>query len=712
MSDTTDALDEKVKGGLPMEVEEIVSVNDHEAFAAKHMPDLGHDVKEFKVYSWKLANWKKLEEKITSPEFECGGHKRRILLFPFGNSNAPPNDTVSVYLDYADPKRAPEGWHACAQFALVISNPHDPTIYTVSHAHHRFIAEECDWGFTRFSELRKLFSVQEGHTRPTIEDEAADVSVFVRVLEDPTGVLWHNFVNYDSKKETGFVGLKNQGATCYMNPLLQSFFCTRYFRRAVYQIPTEEDLPTESVPLALQCVFYHLQTSDQPVGTTELTKSFGWKSLDSFLQHDVQEFNRVLQDKLEMKMKGMKAEGAIQKLFVGKMKSYIKCVNVDFESSGIEEFNDIQLNVKGMKNLYESFQDYVAVETLDGENKYMAEGYGLQEAKKGIVFQSFPPVLHLQLKRFEYDIQRDAMVKINDRHEFPFDIDLGEFLDETADRSTPWVYKLHGVLVHSGDLHDDHYFALIKPDRETRWLKFDDDRVTPVTDREVLEENYGSEALNGLVPPEHPEFHLTLSKKQNYDIMSAKVGERLNWDPIKLRFTTTHAANGFAKSVLKRSLNQSIQEIMQPNYVNPQTTVILYEKLDVSIVELETKRSLKVVWTGIHNKEESTHPFLLPKTSMVHDLAAELAKQVKLTAGGTNKIRVFEVSKDGKTQKEFTTSEMIGNIPDPVELYAEEIPREELEADDADKVISVFHFSKEVSRTHGVPFRFVVKPGD
>ena len=93
------------------------------------------------------------------------------------------------------------------------------------------------------------------------------------------------------------------------------------------------------------------------------------------------------------------------------------------------------------------------------------------------------------------------LVQINDRHEFPFEIDLGEFLDETADRSQPWVYKLHGVLVHSGDLHGGHYFALIKPDRETRWLKFDDDRVTPVTDREVLEENYGGEALNGLVSP-------------------------------------------------------------------------------------------------------------------------------------------------------------------------------------------------------------------
>jgi ubiquitin carboxyl-terminal hydrolase 7 len=110
---------------------------------------------------------------------------------------------------------------------------------------------------------------------------------------------------------------------------------------------------------------------------------------------------------------------------------------------------------------------------------------------------------------------------------------------------------------------------------------------------------------------------------------------------------------------------------MAPSYVNPTTTVILYERLDVSIVELETKRSLKVIWTGILNKEEAAHSFLLPKTSMVHELADHLAKQVTLTTGGTGKIRIFEISKDGKMQKEFTGSEMIGNIPDPVELYAE-----------------------------------------
>jgi len=235
------------------------------------------------------------------------------------------------------------------------------------------------------------------------------------------------------------------------------------------------------------------------------------------------------------------------------MKSYIKCVNVDFESSRIEEFHDLQLNVKGMKNLHESFRDYVAVDKLDGENKYTANGYGLQDAKKGVIFQSFPPVLHMQLKRYEYDVQRGAMVKLNDRHEFPFEIDLDEFLDESADRSEPWIYKLHGVLVHSGDLHGGHYFACIKPDASDRWLKFDDDRVTPMTDREVLEENYGGEVLNG-VPPTLQRNQVRSMKSSNA-YMLVYIRESATEDvlsPIKEEDTPAH---------LKRRLDEERLQI-------------------------------------------------------------------------------------------------------------------------------------------------------
>ena len=159
--------------------------------------------------------------------------------------------------------------------------------------------------------------------------------------------------------------------------------------------------------------------------------------------------------------------------------------------------------------------------------------------------------------------------------------------------------------------------------------------------------------------------------------MAAKVGEHLKHEPIKLRFTTTHATNGTAKFIVKHSLDKTVAQIILPSYVAPSETVILYEKLDVSILEIETKRSLKIIWTGLYNKEESMYSVLLPKTSMVLDLTGHLSKRVQLTPTGTGRIRVFEVTEGGKIRKEFTGSEMIGNLPDPIELFAEEVPPEE-----------------------------------
>ncbi|KAF8937723.1 hypothetical protein BGZ58_002267 [Dissophora ornata] len=485
-------------------IEEFHSVNDVEWVTRKHIP-VHNDLEEraYEIFQWEIKDWGALDKRVTGPEFEIGGYKwqvgtasfweQRILLFPQGNNV---NDLVAVYLDSAEPReQADPNWHVCAQFALAMSNPSDPTVHTISAAAHRFTVDEADWGFTRFFDLAKLEMPLDHRGLPILDNGHTVITAYVRVYEDPTGVLWHNFTNYDSKTMTGCVGLKNQGATCYMNSLLQSLFFTNYFRKAVFEIPTEDDEPSKSVSLALQRVFYQLATSPTSVGTTELTKSFGWNSLESFMQHDVQEFNRVLQDNLEGKMKGTDAEGAIQQLFLGKMKSYVKCINVDYESSRVENFYDIQLNVKECKTLRDSFATYIDVETLDGENKYQAEGYGLQDARKGVIFESLPPVLHLQLKRFEYDMERDAMVKINDRHEFPLEIDLADFVAEGEEKEKAghdgFKYTLHGVLVHSGDLHGGHYFALLKPERDGKWYRFDDDRVIPVSLKEVLDENYG-----------------------------------------------------------------------------------------------------------------------------------------------------------------------------------------------------------------------------
>lgn len=39
---------------------------------------------------------------------------------------------------------------------------------------------------------------------------------------------------------------------------------------------------------------------------------------------------------------------------------------------------DLQLDVKGCKDVYASFDKYVEVERLEGDNKYHAEGHDLQ----------------------------------------------------------------------------------------------------------------------------------------------------------------------------------------------------------------------------------------------------------------------------------------------------------------------------------------------
>lgn len=39
---------------------------------------------------------------------------------------------------------------------------------------------------------------------------------------------------------------------------------------------------------------------------------------------------------------------------------------------------DLQLDVKGCRDVYSSFDKYVEVERLEGDNKYHAENHGLQ----------------------------------------------------------------------------------------------------------------------------------------------------------------------------------------------------------------------------------------------------------------------------------------------------------------------------------------------
>ena len=155
---------------------------------------------------------------------------------------------------------------------------------------HTFTPTETDWGFTQFLSIDDVYNPKNGWI-------SADDKLVMRVEID---VQKDERYAYDSRKETGYVGLKNQGATCYMNSLLQYIYQLPLFRKvlelsicsvlfgwlakvathstrassassnlmhgfhvqAVYHMPTgETDEPSKSLPLALQSLFYKVKVS-------------------------------------------------------------------------------------------------------------------------------------------------------------------------------------------------------------------------------------------------------------------------------------------------------------------------------------------------------------------------------------------------------------------------------------------------------------------
>ena len=306
-----------------------------------------------------------------------------------------------------------------------------------------------------------------------------------------------NFDNISKLDEGQYNGIKNEGATCYMNSMLQTLYSIYPFKKAVFQIPTDKD-DYSSIVLSLQRLFYDLITNHSPVSARNLINSFGWTREQIQIQHDVQEFNQLLIEEMEKKMKGTSVEGSINKMLTGKYNNFIQCINVDYRSEISETYNEIQLTVKGYKNIYESFNSYTAEEILDNDDKYETEKYGKQKAKKGIKFISFPPVLFLQLKRFEYNSKKDIMVKINDYFEYYNEIELSNYVDQKVleiNKKENYLYELHSVIVHQGNANSGHDYAYIKQSNNNRdWLLFNDENVRPADNYEIFRQNFGGQS--------------------------------------------------------------------------------------------------------------------------------------------------------------------------------------------------------------------------
>jgi uncharacterized UBP type Zn finger protein len=99
----------------------------------------------------------------------------------------------------------------------------------------------------------------------------------------------------ESYNAPGHVGLLNQGATCYLNSLLQCLYNDTGFREAIFSANTA----SSPIVSEIQKLFAKMQLSDcSAISTTDLSVAFGWERSQIFEQHDVHELLSVLVDAL------------------------------------------------------------------------------------------------------------------------------------------------------------------------------------------------------------------------------------------------------------------------------------------------------------------------------------------------------------------------------------------------------------------------------
>jgi ubiquitin carboxyl-terminal hydrolase 9/24 len=170
---------------------------------------------------------------------------------------------------------------------------------------------------------------------------------------------------------------------------------------------------------------------------------------------------------------------------------------------------------------------------LEGDNAYYCEKCEKKvNAKKRCCIKKLPNVLMLVLKRFEFNYDTMTKFKVNDHCEFPMDLSMEAFCQETlqtkdlekkieaenlttSDLSedqqailsrpkTPqqyYDYNLKGMVIHMGTAEQGHYYSFIQ-DRESPhapWFEFNDSLVTPFDPAEIPLEAYGGED-ESLVP--------------------------------------------------------------------------------------------------------------------------------------------------------------------------------------------------------------------
>jgi len=289
-----------------------------------------------------------------------------------------------------------------------------------------------------------------------------------------------------------------------MNSILQQFFMIPMLRETILSIGKEDkiDLNPNTILYQLQLLFASLKAYDfkyyDPKDFVIVSK------LSFYEQMDADEYYGLLIDKLENDISNLYIKDKNKNNYKDLFKYFFGIKLTDelfFTECNHKRFNEsfcynIQLEVKNYTNISDSLRNYFKTEIMTGDNKINCEECNTKRVcHKQLKIKNMPNILVISLKRFDYDYKKMIKFKLNSYFEFPFELNLSEFLlnqnNENAEKSNEDnLYELTGLTIHYGVSDFGHYYDLIKA-ANNKWYMFNDIVIKEVSESDIPKEAFG-----------------------------------------------------------------------------------------------------------------------------------------------------------------------------------------------------------------------------
>ncbi|XP_054553726.1 probable ubiquitin carboxyl-terminal hydrolase FAF-X [Talpa occidentalis] len=596
---------------------------------------------------------------------------------------------------------------------------------------------------------------------------------------------WEYLPPVGPRPPKGFVGLKNAGATCYMNSVIQQLYMIPSIRNSILAIegtgsdieddmfsdekqdnetnvdPRDdvfgyphqiEDKPALSktedrkeynigVLRHLQVIFGHLAASQLqyyvPRGFWKQFRLWG-EPVNLREQHDALEFFNSLVDSLDEALKALGHPAMLSQVLGGSFADQKICQGCPHRYECEESFTTLNVDIRNHQNLLDSLEQYIKGDLLEGANAYRCEKCDKKvDTVKRLLIKKLPPVLAIQLKRFDYDWERECAIKFNDYFEFPRELDMEPYtvrgvaklegnnvntetqlIQQNAhsenEKSESTKYRLVGVLVHSGQASGGHYYSYIiqrngEEGERNRWYKFDDGDVTECKmddDEEMKNQCFGGEYMGEVF--DHMMKRMSYRRQKRW------------WNAYILfyeRMDSINQGDEIIRYVSELTLTRS-QQIMSPaieKSVQKQNVQFMHNRMQYSLEYFQFVKKL-LTCNGIYLSPAPGQDHLLPEGEEMTMISIQLAARFLFTTGFHTKKIVRGPASDwydalclllrhSKNVRFWFAHNVLFNVSNRFSEYLLECPSAEVRGAFAKLIVFIAHFSlqDETSSTSSGP---------